>query len=192
MSDSQELIAAVSPVIDVLTQLSIRNYIAGSVASSYHGATRSTMDVDLVCELKREHVAAFVAATSDDFYVSESAIHEAVDRKACFNLIHYPTSFKVDLFVSKNREFEQEAMQRALKCEIGESPPILVTMATVEDVIISKLEWYQLSNQTSDRQWGDIEKLLELHETSLGHKHLYAKAKELGLVDLLHRALGDE
>jgi len=30
-----------------------------------------------------------------------------------------------------------------------------VPIATVEDTIISKLEWYRLTDETTDRQWDD-------------------------------------
>lgn len=53
MSDCDDLVAALSPVSAALTKLGIRRYIGGSVASSFHGASRSTMDVDLVADVKR-------------------------------------------------------------------------------------------------------------------------------------------
>lgn len=51
MSDADELIAALQPVTEAFRSLGIRHYVGGSVASSFHGAIRFTMDVDLVCEL---------------------------------------------------------------------------------------------------------------------------------------------
>ena len=62
MNDGTDLIAALAPVAAVLNQLGVRFYVGGSVASSFHGAARSTMDVDLVCELVAENVPAFVCA----------------------------------------------------------------------------------------------------------------------------------
>jgi len=56
LNDGTDLIAALAPVAAVLNQLGVRFYVGGSVASSFHGAARSTMDVDLVCELVAEHV----------------------------------------------------------------------------------------------------------------------------------------
>ena len=62
MSDVDDLVAALEPVAAALGRLGVGFYVGGSVASTYHGAIRSTMDVDLVCELRPEQVAAFVAA----------------------------------------------------------------------------------------------------------------------------------
>src|SRR5262245_5531084 len=46
MSEASELIQALRPVLDELNRLGVRYYIGGSVASSIHGAARSTLDVD--------------------------------------------------------------------------------------------------------------------------------------------------
>jgi len=58
-----------------LWQLGVDFYIGGSVASTYHGAIRSTMDVDLICTLQSDQVAAFVAAFGPESYVSEAIVH---------------------------------------------------------------------------------------------------------------------
>ena len=92
MNDGTDLIAALAPVAAVLNQLGVRFYVGGSVASSFHGAARSTMDVDPVCELVAEHVPAFVSAFGDDFYVSELAVRTAIQRHSCFGLIHLSAS----------------------------------------------------------------------------------------------------
>ncbi len=151
MSDTDDLVDALSPVVRAFQGLDIAHFVAGSIASSFHGATRSTMDVDLVCELTEDKVTAFVSCFDDDFYISESVIRDAVRRKSCFNLIHLPTSFKVDVFVSRSRPFDSQAMRRATVERFGEAKTVEVLIASAEDTIISKLEWYRLTNETSDR-----------------------------------------
>ncbi len=42
VSDYNDLVAALSPVSAALNKLGIRHYVGGSVASSFHGASRST------------------------------------------------------------------------------------------------------------------------------------------------------
>lgn len=120
------------------------------------------MDVDLVCELDEPQVSEFVRLIGDDFYVSEPAIRDAIKQKQCFNLIHLPTSFKVDVFVSRRRPFDLEAMQRASLQRLGMGRNIEIRIATPEDAIISKLEWYQLTNETSERQWTDVTRLRDI------------------------------
>jgi hypothetical protein len=55
VSDYDDLVDALSPVSEALAKLGIRHYVSGSVASSFHGATRSTMDVDLVADMSDSH-----------------------------------------------------------------------------------------------------------------------------------------
>jgi len=62
MSDTDDRIAALAPVASAFQQLGVSFYIVGSVASTYHGAIRSTMDVDLVCDLQADQVGAFMAS----------------------------------------------------------------------------------------------------------------------------------
>ena len=52
MSEVDDLVAALTPVAAAFDRLGIRHYIGGSVASTMHGAIRSTMDVDVVCDLR--------------------------------------------------------------------------------------------------------------------------------------------
>jgi hypothetical protein len=142
------LVAALKPVAEALSLLRIPHYVGGSVASSYHGAVRSTMDIDIVCQMREEQIGPFVSQFNDAFYVSESAILQAVRRRSCFNLIHFETSFKVDIFISRGRPFDQIWMDRAVAAKLGgDTGFVIVPMATVEDSIISKLEWYRLTDE---------------------------------------------
>jgi hypothetical protein len=78
MDNSDDLVLAIRPVKKILESLNIRYFVGGSVASSYHGAMRSTMDVDLVAVVSLEQVVPLLAAVADEFYASESAIRAAI------------------------------------------------------------------------------------------------------------------
>lgn len=189
MSELDDLIAALSPVVTALRDLQIRHYIGGSVASSFHGAARSTMDVDLVCELPANRIPEFVSRFGTDYYLSEPAIRDAVRRKSCFNLIHLPTSFKVDVFVSRERPFDQASMSRATLERLGGTSTIEVPIATAEDSIISKLEWYRKTNETSERQWDDVTRLMALLGETADVDYLREQAESTGVTDLLTQLL---
>ena len=60
------------------SKLGIRHYVGGSVASSFHGASRSTMDVDIVADMTDSHVSEFLKCFDKDFYVSGAAIRDAI------------------------------------------------------------------------------------------------------------------
>ncbi|MCA9129035.1 MAG: hypothetical protein KDB22_18235 [Planctomycetales bacterium] len=190
MSEIADVARALEPVARALESLGVRYYVGGSVASSYHGAVRSTMDVDIVCELEAEHVPAFLRNLGDDYYSSESAIREAIRRRTCFNLIHLPTSFKVDVFVSRRRPFDLQVITRAEVGMLDENIEFLAPIASAEDVIIIKLEWYRRGGEVSERQWDDVMRLVRLLGNSVDLVYLQQAAESVGVGDLLRRLLG--
>ena len=189
VSETDDLVAALSPVADAFRGLGISFYVGGSIASTFHGAIRSTMDVDLVCDLTPELVDAFVGTFGTDFYVSAAAVRDAVQRRSCFNLIHMPTAYKVDVFVSRGRRFDVRAMQRAAVETIGVGRSVSVPVATAEDSIVSKLEWFRLTDETSERQWGDVSRLVDLHGPRLDREYMQQMAVSVGVGDLLQKLL---
>src|SRR6185369_1675457 len=110
---SSDLLQALTPVIEALEALDVRYYVGGSVASSNHGVPRASVDADVVADLHAEHVDRFVAALGAAYYVPEGLIRDAVGRRRSFNLIHLVSMFKIDVFVSKGRAFDREALSRA-------------------------------------------------------------------------------
>lgn len=190
MSQANELVSTLLPVVAAFNRLRIPFYVGGSIASSYHGAIRSTMDIDIVSELQLQHVDEFLSQFSQDFYVSETAVRQAIARRSCFNLINFGTSLKVDIFVSRGRMFDRACMLRAETARMeGENGTIDVPIATVEDIIISKLEWYRLTDETSERQWDDVNRLIRLVGRTLDRGYLEDSAKMVGVSDLLDRML---
>jgi hypothetical protein len=147
------------------------------------------MDLDLVAEMTDSHVSEFLKCFGQDIYLSEAAIRDAIRRKSCFNVIHLPTSFKVDVFVSRQRPFDVTAMNRAKMEHLGDSHVIEVQIATPEDAIISKLESYRKTNDTSERQWDDVTRLLKLLGDAADKKYLTASAESVGVQNLLERLL---
>ncbi len=187
MIEFDDLVTALRPVKDALEALDVAWFVGGSVASSWHGASRSTMDVDLVADLNESHVSALLEMLTDEYYSSESAMRDAIERKSCFNLIHLSTSFKVDVFVSRGRPFDASSFARAKPGEIGGNEKLEVPLASAEDIIVSKLEWYRLGNETSERQWDDISRVLRLLGGSANKEYMATAADEVGVADLWNR-----
>src|SRR5690349_25079376 len=88
---AEDILAAITPVVDAFEQLGISYHIDGSVASSVYGVARSTLDADLVADLQYAQIAPFIARLGTTYYLDERAIRDAVQRRASFNLIHLDT-----------------------------------------------------------------------------------------------------
>lgn len=176
-------------VTQTLERLGIPYAVSGSLASSVHGVMRSTLDVDIVADMHLEHIQPMVAALSKDFYADDEMIRDAIEHQSSFNLIHYETAFKVDIFIRKSRAFDQMQLERRRMSVITTDPEQSVYITSPEDVILSKLEWYRMGGEVSDRQWRDILGVLKTRSGELDLDYLHKWAKELKVSDLLERAL---
>ena len=176
-------------VTSLLEKLHVRYLIGGSLASTLHGIVRTTLDSDIVAELRPEHVGAFVGELKDEFYIDEEMLAEAIDRQSSFNIIHKDSFFKVDVFVPKTRPFVEEQLSRAQRQILSVEPPAEALVATPEDTLLAKLEWYRNGGEISERQWRDVLGILEVQGGNLELDYLRRWAKELKVSDLLERAL---
>ncbi|MGE3173994.1 MAG: hypothetical protein AB7O97_15315 [Planctomycetota bacterium] len=173
-------------VVACLDRLGVPFFVAGSVASTMHGEIRTTQDVDLVVELDEPRVRALVEALQDRYYVDEASVVDAVRRRSSCNLIHLATAFKVDLFVRRERPFSRSEMARRERVAVG---GLTLPMATAEDCVLTKLEWFEKGGRVSDRQWRDVLGVIKGRGDRLDVGYLRRWAAELGLRELLDRAL---
>jgi hypothetical protein len=176
-------------VTKALEQLGIPYAVSGSLSSSLHGIMRSTLDADIIADVRIEHIQPLVAALSKDFYTDDEMIRDAIVHHSSFNLIHYATAFKVDVFIPKSRQFDQMQLERRAISSITNDPEQYLYVTTPEDVILSKLEWYRSGGEVSDRQWHDILGVLKTKSGEVDQDYLRKWANELGVSDLLVRAL---
>lgn len=173
-------------VSDCLDRLGVSYFVGGSVASTMHGEIRTTQDVDLVVELEELHVRPLVDALSASFYIDHEAVMDAVRRRSSCNLIHLATAFKVDLFVRRERPFSMSEMERRERVDVG---GLSLAIATAEDIVLTKLEWFEKGGRVSDRQWRDVLGVIKGRGRKLDAAYLERWAGDLGVRELLERAL---
>ena len=184
-----EILEITFHVVETFDRLGIPYLVGGSLASSLHGIPRATQDVDLVVRMTHRHVAGLVVVLRPAFYLDESAIHDAVEQHASFNLIHLRTLLKADVFVGKDDEASRAQMERRQRYEIGTEPRRALVVASAEDVVAQKLYWFRLGDEVSDRQWSDAIGVLRVGGAGLDLDYLRRAATLLGVEDLLRRAL---
>jgi len=88
-------------IVQVFDRLNFPYFVGGSLASSLHGVPRATQDVDIVTDIKIEHIPQFVKAFESEFYIDADMIRDAIQHRTSFNIIHLETMFKVDIFILK-------------------------------------------------------------------------------------------
>lgn len=176
-------------VTDILEGMGITYAVGGSMSSSVHGIMRSTMDVDIIADIQLQHIPEFVAALSKEFYADEEMIRDAIKHHGSFNLIHLETAYKVDVFIPKQRVFDQLQLQRRIPSLIMANPDRSVYVTSPEDIILSKLEWYRMGGEVSDQQWRDILGVMKTRSGQLDLDYLRKLSRMLNVEDLFKRIL---
>jgi alkanesulfonate monooxygenase SsuD/methylene tetrahydromethanopterin reductase-like flavin-dependent oxidoreductase (luciferase family) len=188
---ADEAIEALLVVVAALEKLDIKYVVGGSYASSAHGDTRSTNDIDILAAISVKQGRALAAELKDKFYADELAIEHAIKAKQHFNVIDTDTMFKVDIFPSKRTEFEKQQLERRQIAIIDPEREATAFVATAEDTILAKLAWYRLGGEVSDLQWRDILGVLKRQRKRLDFEYLRHWADDLKVSDLLTEAFAE-
>lgn len=185
-----DFLPVLSEVIDVFESLGIAYHIGGSVASSSLGVFRTTMDVDVVADIQHEHAEPLSQALQSKFYIEADDIHQAIDAGSSFNMIHLESAQKIDVFVLSRKPYDRTAFMRAdlLPLDASEDSRVFF-VAAPEDVILNKLRWYRMGGERSERQWLDVQGVLKVQAGLLDGAYMTKWADELGIADLLERAV---
>jgi hypothetical protein len=187
------LAEALARLLSVLDRMEIPYEIGGSVASSAHGIPRTTFDVDIVVDLKPDQIDRFTAGLRRDFYADAEQIRDAFARGRAANIIHLGSIWKFDLFPLKNDEYSRTEFARRTLREIhpdaGEA--VECTIASVEDTILRKLEWYRSGGEASERQWNDLRGVWRATGTRADLEYLHKWANVLNVADLLEKLLAE-
>lgn len=181
-------IAVALDVAATFERLGITYVAVGSLASSFHGAPRSTDDVDFLVALPPGSAERLAATLAAHYYVSADALRDATAGSGggSFNAIHLPTAVKVDVFVAGDDRFEAERLRKRRPAAIGSGT---LQIDTAEHTVLRKLEWYRRGGEVSERQWSDVLGILRAQGERLDRTYMTSWAERLGVRDLLDRAL---
>ncbi|MGC2246162.1 MAG: hypothetical protein WA609_06135, partial [Terriglobales bacterium] len=138
-----------------------------------------TQDIDLVIEATPAKLSKFIETLpKEEYYVELETALEAYQRRSMFNVIDLANGWKIDLIIRKSRAFSEEEFRRRQRASMDDVP---IFVASVEDSILSKLEWAKLSD--SRRQIDDVAAILRLRWDALDHSYLQKWVLELGLTE---------
>lgn len=189
------MIVAIDPisvalsVTQILDRLGIIHTIGGSIAASFAGEPRSSIDVDIVIALDESAVPELVAALAADFYIDEDALRRAARARTNTNLVHHATQLKIDLFIAGGTALDEQQLARRQAVDVGGGR--ILHVHPPEDILLQKLAWYRKGREVSDRQWRDILGIVRTQGLRLDRDYLERYAPVLGVADLLTRALSE-
>ncbi len=186
-SGLDDIASALKALATAFVASETRYFIGGSLASSMQGEFRATNHIDVVCNLLPKTFDRFLAALGDQFLVDHVALRSAVERGTTFNIIHEPSFIKIDLFFARS-EFQLLELERAILVELS-GFGLSLYVATPEDIILAKLNWYKKGGETSERQWADIRGVMRTQGARLDYSYLAHWAEKLNVHELLNRML---
>ena len=185
-----DLLVAMIPIIEVFESLGIRYYLSGSIACSVYGLPRGAQDIDVVADIQTEHVSALVKHLQGAYTINAQTLRDAIAQRNAFSLLHLSSLVKVDVMLPRGTPFDSLVLQRARQLSLIEGyQPIWI--ASPEDVVLMRLEWYRDCGATADDQWNDILGVLKVQAPTLDLTYLRHVAQTLNDSGLLEQALID-
>jgi hypothetical protein len=168
-------------VVRALDERAIPYLIVGSIASMAYGEPRLTRDIDIIVDLRPEHVESLCAAfPADEFYVSLPAARQAVARRHQFNVIHPTSGNKIDFMIARTDAWGREQLARGRKLELQQGT--VASVAAPEDVILSKLLYYREGH--SDKHLRDVAAMLQVSGDEIDSDYIARWAQQLGVTEI--------
>jgi len=182
--DPRHLLIEISKILE---RLKIPYIVTGGIAVLVWGRPRFTADIDIVVELKLENIdvlARTLSLLGKANYIDKNMIKETLKHGGEFNFIHGETGIKVDFWMLEKTPFELSRIKRRVaKNILGKK----VYFTSPEDLILSKLRWYQQSQ--SSRHIEDVTSILKISGKKLNMIYLKRWAKKLGVLDILNKLI---
>ncbi len=160
--------------------------MTGSMAMAIYSIPRMTRDIDLVVEVTPTDVDKIVGLFSEDCYIDQDSVMQAVHTHGMFNIIHNDWVVKADFIIRKNEDYRREEFARRKKINIED---MVISVVAAEDLILSKLVWGKRSQ--SDLQLRDVCQMISA-VSELDWKYMQNWAAVLGVDDLLRKAKENE
>ncbi len=168
----------------LLYKAQIPYMITGSVGVIYYGRPRASHDIDFVVEAHEQDIdriqKAFLSLPHKEFIVDTYWMEEAIHKKLQFNVLHLPTMLKLDFWLLKDEQFDQERFKRRKHIRVfGQE----MTFASPEDTILIKLLWYKESD--IEKHLIDAAFVYQIQKKSLDQIYLEEWAKKHKTTSLL-------
>jgi hypothetical protein len=156
--------------------------LTGSLVSSIQGEPRATHDIDIVTEISRNDVAAFLSEfTPNDYYYDLEGAMTAAETGGMFNILSMSSGDKVDIWALTKSAFDQSRFSRRQTVSLL---GLTANVSSPEDTILMKLLWAKMSGG-SDKQLFDAARVYELQSDILDLGYIDTWVERLELKDQL-------
>ncbi|MDP2936148.1 MAG: hypothetical protein Q8O86_06610 [Dehalococcoidia bacterium] len=183
MAVSEEL-AVLQEVARRLEKAGLPHMVTGSLAVSFYGKPRMTRGIDIVLVVGTDDAEKIHELFSEDFYMDQDAVREAIVRRSLFIIIHYASVIKIDFIVRKDETYRLEEFQRRRHVVME---GVELSIVAPEDLILSKLVWAKESH--SELHLRDVSNVL-FSCSDLDKTYIEQWAKRLSVESLYKQVLG--
>jgi len=166
--------------VNALDGCAISYMIVGSFSSNLYGVVRSTQDLDLVVVLSDNALSQLRNALGPDYVIDSQTSFET----ATFSMRHVveikETGFTIEMFHLKDDEYDQERFRRRVQRTAND---LSAFFATAEDVVVTKLKWFQQINRERDRD--DVKHVIAVQKANLDWAYVESWCDKQGTRALL-------
>jgi len=172
----------VSGVIAILNSENVPYMIVGSLATNFYCVPRSTQDGDFVVETPLGKLAGAISRASGQLRFDPQMGFESVTATKKIVLHTVEHDFEIELFELSNDEHDQARFARRINVELlGQSAWI----ATIEDMIVTKLRWARDAGREKDIL--DLRNLIAVQQDALDWPYVESWCERHGTRDVLER-----
>jgi len=165
--------------VEYLEKEKIPYMMTGALVVNYHGKPRMTHDIDFVVNITNKEIQKITELFNKDFFISEESIRSALAENSMFNIIHKETGSKIDFWILKDDEYNKTAFARRKSYPYQEKE---ISLATPEDTIISKLEWYKMSDV--EKHYFDAVNIYSIQGNNLDKNYITDWCQKKSLTEL--------
>lgn len=158
---------AVVAVIDALERSHVPYMIVGSLASNFHGIPRSTQDADFVVELEPQTLGLIGDALPAGLCLQTQGSFETVTGALRYIIELDGSPFVCELFVRSDDPHDRERFGRRLRTLVLDRR---VSIASAEDMIVTKLRWALLAGRGKDLD--DARNMIAVRDRELDWDHI--------------------
>lgn len=160
--------------------------VIGAFAGIMYGVTRTTYDIDIVVNLRQEHITALVAAYPPPrFYADPEQMRNSIRMGIMFNIIDTSSGDKADLVPLTMEPRYYFAFERRIRqtIEMAGVTPFVIWCARPEDIIVGKLmawaEGRSRKHETDIYEMLVMDALREENERGMDLPYVDAQAQTL-------------
>jgi hypothetical protein len=172
-------------VVRTFEKVGVHYMLCGSLGAMVYGRPRYTNDFDFVIAVAPSTLGEFHREFKGaGFYVPPIEVMlEEFRRHGQFNLLHEESGIKVDCMVIRNDAFGRTEFER--KREMRVTARVEATVASPEDIIIGKLQYYQMGQ--SEKHLADIRGMIAVSGPEIDFEYIDRWTAELGLKDIWNK-----